>query len=198
MFSLTEEMRNNEWVSFCDNLQKSGLYGVFEDYGLEKLKDEVMSSPCGIREESGTAHHGALAVHVDKTITVIERLLPLVRGTLNIEPAVAAKICVLMHLPKRYMFEPNDNDWEINVARKPFKFREDLEGVLTVGDRAIMDAMLMGITVSPIEAEAIKTMDKENEPDNNPYKSILTLLVRQANEIAYAIERERFKKFLKR
>lgn len=196
MFNLTEEMRNIEWVSFCDNLQKSGLYKVFEKYGIEKLKEEILSSPCGIREDSGTAYHGALAVHINKTVSIAERLLPLIRGTFPVEVPVVIKICILMHLPKRYMFELNDNDWEINVARKPFKYKESLEGVLTTGDRAIMDTMRLGIDISPIEAEAMKAMDKENEIDNNPYKSLLTLIVRQANEMAYAIERERFKKFL--
>lgn len=198
MFNLTEEMRNNEWVSFCDNLQKSGLYEIFEKYSIDKLKDEVLSSPCGVREDSGTAYHGALAVHINKTVSIAERLLPLVKGTFPVEVPVVVKICILMHLPKRYMFELNDNDWEINVARKPFKYKESLEGVLTTGDRAIMDTMRLGIEISPIEAEAMKAMDKENEPDTNPYKSLLTLIIRQANEMAYAIERERFKKFLKK
>jgi hypothetical protein len=32
------------------------------------------------------------------------------------------------------------------------------------------------------------------EDVKNPYKSILTVIVRQANELAYAIEKERYNK----
>ena len=50
-----------------------------------------------------------------------------------------------------------------------------------------------GVIITPTEFEAIKSLD-EVETNNNMYKSIYTTIVRQANELAYAIEKERYNK----
>ena len=98
-----------------------------------------------------------------------------------------------MHLSKRHIYEINDNEWEIKNRGLNFKFRKGLEGVLKGSERSIIEAMNNGIKLTETEFEAIKSFD-EIDANNNMYKSIYTTIVRQANELAYAIEKERYNK----
>ena len=56
--------------------------------------------------------------------------------------------------------------------------------------------MNLGVRLSPVECEAICSLGKEGEEARNRkyVVDILTTIVRQANELAYAIERERLNK----
>ena len=59
--------------------------------------------------------------------------------------------------------------------------------------------MNLGVKLSPVEFEAICSLDKDGEEAKNRkyVVNILTTIVRQANELAYAIEREKFNKLNK-
>ena len=92
------------------------------------------------------------------------------------------------------MFEPNDNQWEIDKRGLNYKFAET-EGKLKFGERSILNAMNRGITLSAEEFEAIRCLDKENEEKGGKYfECFLATVVRQANELAYAIEKEKYKR----
>ena len=93
------------------------------------------------------------------------------------------------------MYEPNDNQWEIDKRGMLYKFAE-LDGCLKFGERSALMALNMGIKLSPIEFEAICSLDKEGEEAKNRkyVVNILSTIVKQANELAYAIEKERFNK----
>ena len=96
------------------------------------------------------------------------------------------------------MYEANDNQWEIEKRGFIYKFAET-EGCLKFGERSALYAMDAGIKLTPIEFEAICSLDKDGEEaKNRKYMvDILSTIVRQANELAYAIERERFNKLNK-
>ena len=98
-----------------------------------------------------------------------------------------------MHLSKRHIYEVNDNDWEVKNRGFNFKFKKGLDGILKGSERSLLEAMNNGVRITPTEFEAIKSLD-ETETNNNMYKSIYTTIVRQANELAYAIEKERYNK----
>ena len=70
-----------------------------------------------------------------------------------------------------------------------------MEGCLKGGERSALEALNNGVHLSPIEFEAIKALDEEDNT-KNPFKSILTIIVKQANELAYAIEKERYNKLM--
>ena len=91
------------------------------------------------------------------------------------------------------MHVENENEWEIKNRGMLFKFAKDMEGCLKCGERSALEALNHGVHLSPIELEAIKALDEEDNT-KNPFKSILTIIVKQANELAYAIEKERYNK----
>ena len=95
------------------------------------------------------------------------------------------------------MYVENENEWEIKNRGLLFKFAKDVEGLLKGGERSALEALNNGVKLTPTEFEAIKALD-EDDNTKNPFKSILTVLVKQANELAYAIERERYNKLTKK
>jgi hypothetical protein len=50
------------------------------------------------------------------------------------------------------------------------------------------------VKLSPIEFETITCLDDDVETSKKAFQSIYTTVVRQANELAYAIEKERYNK----
>ena len=188
--TLSDEQKNLAWSQFYEIFEIAGLASY---YDMDKLKDELLSSPCAVNDEAGTAYKGALITHINMTCALAQRLAKMVSGTFQVDETSLLKICCIMHLSKRYIYEINDNEWEIKNRGLNFKFRKGLEGVLKGSERSIIEAMNNGIKLTETEFEAIKSFD-EIDANNNMYKSIYTTIVRQANELAYAIEKERYNK----
>lgn len=189
MITLTKEQEALTWVQFYEIF--NDIAGLGQYYDMEKLKEELLQSPCGINAEAGTAYKGALIVHINMTCALAQRIAKMVSGTFSIDESILLKICCIMHLSKRHIYEVNDNEWEVKNRGLNFKFKKNLDGILKGSERSAIEAMNNGVIISPVEFEAIKSMD-DIETNNNMYKSIYTTIVRQANELAYAIAKERY------
>ena len=192
MITLSQEQANTAWVQFYTVFERLGLSKF---YDMDKLKDELLSSPCAITEELGTAYKGALLMHINMTMALAQRMLKMISGTFQVDEDSLLKVCCIMHLSKRYMYIENENEWEIKNRGLLFKFAKDMEGCLKGGERSALEALNNGVRLSPIEFEAIKSLDDE-ENAKNPFKSIMTVVIRQSNELAYAIEKERYSKII--
>lgn len=192
MMTLSQEQANTAWVQFYSTFERIGLTPF---YDMDKLKDELLSSPCAINEEMGTAYKGALLMHINMICALSQRISKMISGTFGVDDISLLKACCIMHLSKRFLYIENENEWEIKNRGLLFKFAKDLEGVLKGGERSALEALNNGVKISPIEYEAIKCLD-EDDNTKNPYKSILTTIIKQANELAYAIEKEKYNKIV--
>lgn len=188
---LSEENANTEWVKFYENFTNVGLSKFFD---MDQLKEQLATSPCAISESMGTAYKGALLVHINMTLALAQRIAKMISGTLPVDDASLIKVICLMHLSKRLVYIENDNEWEIKNRGLNFKFNDDIEGVLKGGERSALEALNRGINISEIEFEAITCLDDDNDASKRTHQSQLTMIVRQANELAYAIEKERYNK----
>lgn len=191
--TLTEENFNREWVTFWGNMQTTGLAGHWDE---ETLKGQLRNAAGALSIDTGLAYPGALIVHINLFTSIALRLAKMVAGTFpGLSPETITKVCLVQHLSKIEMYEPNDNQWEIDKRGFAYKFAE-LDGCLKFGERSALNALNLGVKLSPIEFEAICSLDKEGEEAKNRkyVVDILTTIVRQANELAYAIERERLNK----
>ena len=190
MMTLSQEQANTAWVQFYTVFERIGLS---KHYDMDKLKTELLSSPCAITEDMGTAYKGALLMHINMVMALAQRMAKMISGTFQMDEDSLLKVCCIMHLSKRYMYAENENEWEVKNRGMLFKFAKDMEGCLKGGERSALEALNNGVHLSPIEFEAIKALDEEDNT-KNPFKSILTIIVKQANELAYAIEKERYNK----
>lgn len=193
MMTLSDEQKNLAWSQFYEIFCETTDLGSY--YDMEKLKDELLSSPCAINEEAGTAYKGALIMHINMTCALAQRISKMISGTFPIDEVSLLKICCVMHLSKRHLYEINDNEWEVKNRGLNFKFTKNLPALLKGGERSALEALTNGVNLSPIEFEAIKSLD-DNDNSSNMFKSIYSTIVRQANELAYAIEKERYNKIV--
>lgn len=191
MKALTQEQAYTEWVKFYTVFEKLGLS---KNYDMEKLKNELLSSPCAVSEEMGTAYKGALLIHINMTMALAQRLAKMISGTFEFNEETLLKTIAIMHLSKRLVYVENDNDWEIKNRGLMFKFAKGVEGCLKGGERSALEALNNGVKLTPTEFEAITCLDEDVEASKKPFLSIYTTVVRQANELAYAIEKERYNK----
>lgn len=192
MMTLSQEQANTAWVQFYGIFERTGLSSY---YDMDKLKNELLASPCALTEDMGTAYKGALLMHINMTCALAQRMIKMISGTFQIDEDSILKVCCLIHLSKRFMYVENDNEWEIKNRGLFFKFAKDMEGCLKGGERSALEALNNGVNITPIEFEAIKALD-DDDATKNPFKSIQTIIVKQANELAYAIEKERYKKII--
>lgn len=191
--TLTDENFNKEWVTFWNNMNKAGISNYWDE---EKLCQDLRKAPGALSIETGLAYNGALLVHINLLTNIAERLAKMVCGTFpNISPETIIKVCCIQHLSKIEMYEPNDVQWEIEKRGMLYKFAET-DGCLKFGERSALNALNAGVKLTPVEFEAICSLDKDGEEaKNRKYViDILSTIIRQANELAYAIERERFNK----
>jgi len=192
MASLSEVQRATEWTKFFTVF--SNLH-LAEKYDCDQLQKELCDSPCAASSEYGTAYKGALLVHINLTMALAQRIAKMVSGTFQIDDEQLLKICCIMHLSKRHLYVENDNEWEIKNRNMLFKFAKKQEGMINGGERSALEALNNGVKLSPIEFEAITCLDNDEQNcARKAFMSIYSTIVRQANEMAYAIERERYKK----
>lgn len=192
MMTLSQEQANTAWAQFYGIFERTGLSSY---YDMDKLRNELIASPCALTEDMGTAYKGALLMHINMTCALAQRMIKMISGTFQIDEDSILKVCCLMHLSKRFMYVENDNEWEIKNRGLFFKFAKDMEGCLKGGERSALEALNNGVNITPTEFEAIKALD-DDDVTKNPFKSIQTIIVRQVNELAYAIEKERYKKII--
>jgi hypothetical protein len=192
MMTLSQEQANTAWAQFYGIFERTGLSSY---YDMDKLKNELLASPCALTEDMGTAYKGALLMHINMTCALAQRMIKMISGTFQIDEDSILKVCCLMHLSKRFMYVENDNEWEIKNRGLFFKFAKDMEGCLKGGERSALEALNNGVNITPTEFEAIKALD-DDDVTKNPFKSIQTIIVRQVNELAYAIEKERYKRII--
>lgn len=186
MKTLSNENFEQEWATFQSYLMRGG---VINNFNLETLKAQLKNASCALSEDTGCAYAGALIHHANLINAIALRLAKMVSTSLPMSEESLAKVCCLQHLSKIEMYEPNDNQWEIEKRGLAYKFRNN-EGRLKFGERSIMRAVNLQITFTPSEWEAMRALDNTDENQNGKYFDCpLTMIVRMANEIAYQIEK---------
>jgi len=193
MRPFNEAQFNTDWEYFWGKLTSLSLDKFFNE---ELLKGQMRNAPGALGEDTGIAYPGALLNHIVLSTSLAEKKAKMVSATFNtIDMNSVYKVCLLMHLSKIEMYVPNDNLWEIEKRGLNYKFAT-LDGRLKFGERSILNIMNAGITLTPQEFEAIRCIDKKGEDNKNAeyFDDILSLIVRQANEMAYALGKERAKK----
>jgi len=187
-YILPEEAKTVEMTNFMKSMDK---YGLSQYYDMDKLVAELASSPMEREEETGQAFAGALLCHINLALSMSQRYAQMVSKTFPTDDNTIAKACLIMHLSRRYYYVPNENDWEVRQRGLLYRFSTLTEGVLKTGERSAMEAMNNGIKLTATEFEMIKALDRNDLSNSNENLSIMTIIIRQANEMALRIARER-------
>ena len=183
---MTTEQLNLEYTEFVTQLQEVGINPL--DIVDEK---KLYLAPAGLNEETGNAFSGGLVMHCNTVLKLAKRLAKMLSLTFNIDEASLTKVCLLHQIAKTEMFIPNDEEWSRKRGNL-YKFA-NTDGVLKVGERSICMCTNAGIKFTPIEFEAMRVLDKDGDElkTQKHLLNILSLIVLQSNELAYAIEKEK-------
>ena len=95
------------------------------------------------------------------------------------------KICLLQHISKSVRYIKSTDTWRINNLGELYKYNQEVPAI-GIGLHSMMLAINCGVEFTPEESEAMTVIDR-SEDDNQMkyYSSLLTSIVRQANEMVY-------------
>ena len=156
--------------------------------------EEFQKSPCAPTTDSGVAYDGALMYHTILVYHYARKVQAMFSSIVKVDDKSLAKVVVLHQLGKVGMFKPNTDDWQVKKLGKVYAYNES--GVcLRTGDRSKMLCSNAGVQFTFEEYEAMGIMDRtpEEYSNMNQYRTMLSTILRTANELAYTLERERVK-----
>lgn len=189
---LTDEKLNSNYALFIEKIRSTGtnVDNLIAFIGEEKLKNATAA----INVESGQAYDGSLINNclfkIAKYAFLINNQLP---KSIQVDQASLLKVCLLHQISKALMFEENDSTWEKTNRGLLYKYVE-LDGALRCGERSIFICMSNGINFTPEEFEAMRIIDKDIDDNYTKfYSSPISMLVKQANEIANMESRINYK-----
>lgn len=188
MKKLTDDQLNNEIAIFSTYVHNGG---VDLKLNMTKLCEKLKTAGGALNENTGIAFPGGLVSHINLSTKIASKIANEISQFLPVNMESVYKVSTLMHLSKILMFMPNPSTWEIQNRGMNYTFAET-EGNLKFGIRSVQMCMERGIVLTPTEIEAMTILDKTNDVNNYvTNESTLSMVIRQANELAYAIERKR-------
>lgn len=188
MKKFNEPEFNYDFGIVSDRMVNCGLDGGID---MKWLEERLRTAGGALNENTGIAYPGGLVSHIALSTLLAERLAKMVSGTFTVDLESLDRVCTLMHLSKIEMFIENPNSWEVQNRKLNYTFA-DTDGNLKFGIRSVVFCMNHNIKLTPIEVEAMTILDKSNDGNNyTAHENILSTIVRQANEMAYAIEAEK-------
>lgn len=192
MIELNEEIKVSNYATYKRYL--NNLVGepvadqIVNSVGGEEA---LMNASFGMSEDSNTAFDGALIKFSLEIAEYAKRLNGLLPEEKRVTNASIYRVALLQHLAKAVMYSKNDNEWEVEKRGIYYKFNE-LGASLRCGERSLLLSMTAGVKFTEEEYEAMRVVDKVNEGDNAVrwYGTVLSMLIRQANEIVTLIEKK--------
>ena len=156
--------------------------------------EEFKKCPAAPSLDSGVAYEAALIYHTILVYHFARKVQSMLGSVAKIDDVSLAKVVVLHQLGKVGMFTPNPDDWQVKKLGKAYSFVEN--GVcLKSGERSRLLCSNAGVKFTPDEYEAMCIMDKSAEEYEamSKYRTMLSTILRTANDLAYTLERERTK-----
>jgi len=180
---ISDEIKEKNYSIFLKKLEEVGIdtSSITDDIAVL-----IKNASFAISNENGLAYDGSLLHIILRTLTPyalnINNVLP---QNLQIEKNTLIKVCLLSHISKCEMFEPNDNEWEKEKRGLMYKYSKNAVA-LKMGMRSIIFAQNLGIKFTPEEMEAMTIMDRSCDDEQAKYfSSVLSTVIKQANELTY-------------
>ena len=165
------------------------LYGIINKELLDYLGEDLLTAPASTMTSLHNAFPGGLIDHVLKTTKYaigINKLLP---NTIAVDAQSIVKVCFLHQIGKTFLYKWCDSEWHRNNQGKMYEYNEELTS-MRVGERSVYYATKYGISLTEEEYQAIINYDKsEDDKQSKWYSSVLSNILKQANELAIIEEK---------
>lgn len=191
------ENTNKIYENYSWFVTQLNLCGVNAEKLIDYLggQERVMRAVAGSNLESGLAYAGSLLEHVKIVSEIAKRNAKMISGAITIDEKSIMKVALLNQIAKVLMFVPNTNEWQIKNQGKLYVF-EELKGALRCGERSTWICGEVNIKFTEEEYEAMKVLDKDVSEDNYAklYSSPLSIIIRNAHDMAILFAKEIYKK----
>lgn len=154
-------------------------------------QDDIINATFAIKNDNGLAYNGSLLNTIFELADYADKLNELLPDNVKIDKSKIYKVCLLQHIGKIKMYEPNDNSWEVEKRGLLYKFSNS-NNTLKLGEISSLIALNSGIKLSEDEFESIRVLDKikENDDSIKYFLSPLSTIIKQANELIYLIHKK--------
>jgi hypothetical protein len=179
---INEEIKEKNLSIFLKKLEEIGCNLNLND----EIKNKIKNASFTTTNENGLAYEGSLLNVILRILTPfalkINDVLP---DNIKVEKNSLIKICLLSHISKCEMFEPNDNEWEKEKRGMIFKYTKS-NVALKMGIKSLILAQQMGVIFTPEEIEAITIMDRRFDDEQVMFFSNpISVVLKQAHELTY-------------
>lgn len=184
--NLTDEAKEKNYFLFKKKLEQLNIDTSIFD---EKIKEKLVNATFSIGNDKA-AFDGSLLEIVLRVLTPtaikINEIFP---EEMRANQQSLIKVALLMHIAKCQMFIKNDNEWEKEKLNKKYKYA-DSDVALKLGMKSLILAQELGIKFTPLEIEAITSIDREaNDEQFKYFASPLSAVIKEANNIINVIIR---------
>lgn len=179
---INEEIKEKNLLLFKKKLEEIGIQLNMDSLIENKIKNATFT----ITNENGLAYEGSLLNVILRILTPfaikINDALP---ESIRVEKNSLIKVCLLSHISKCEMFEPNDNEWEKEKRGMLFKYTKS-NVALKMGMKSLILAQELGVKFTPEEIEAITIMDRRLDDEQTMFFSNpISVVLKQAHELTY-------------
>lgn len=179
---INEEIKEKNLLLFKKKLEEIGIQLNMDSLIENKIKNATFT----ITNENGLAYEGSLLNVILRILTPfaikINDALP---ESIRVEKNSLIKVCLLSHISKCEMFEPNDNAWEKEKRGMLFKYAKS-NVALKMGMKSLIISQELGVKFTPEEIEAITIMDRRLDDEQTMFFSNpISVVLKQAHELTY-------------
>jgi len=168
-------MLSNKQLEFNkEKFKKTNLkYNILNKELEDFLGEDLYFAPATTNEDMYGAYPGGLLNHLIRSCNYAIRINELLPQKQKQDIKSIVKVVFLSQIGKVFMFQLNNNSWEVKTLNKIYSFRED-EYKMKTGERTIFYLMKYGIKLDEKEFQAIISLDKME--DDKIIKIIPTVL----------------------
>lgn len=179
-------MNKNVEIYF-QKLEQCGVSSDVCEVIKEKLGPVLFDASYGMKSVDGMAYEGSMIEIALKKLAVFAvNLNNLYPEEIRVDVKSIVKVCLLQHISKALRYIKSSDTWRINNLGEIYTFNSENMPAIGFGLHSMLLAIDCGVTFTPFEAEAMTIIDrKEDDAQAKYYSSLLTNIVKQANEMVY-------------
>ena len=157
----------------------------------DKYGDLLQIASYNTTADSGLAYEGSLIETILKKLTAFAvKVNEIYPEQIAVNKFSLVKVCLLQHISKAVRLVKSTDEWRRNKLGELYTYTSGMPAI-GIGLHSLIMATECGIDFTPFEAEAMTIIDrKDDDAQAKYYSSMLTNIVKQANEMVYTYSHE--------
>lgn len=162
-------------------------YSFMTDELMQFLGTDFIAAPASTMTSLHNAFEGGLIDHLLRTTAYAVKLNKLLPEEMQVDQASIIRVGCLFQIGKAHAYTECTSDWHRKNQGKMYEFADLIS--MRVGERSIMIATQNGVSLTDEEYQAIYNFDKEDDAQSKWHSEPLSVILKQANELAIMEEK---------